>query len=72
MRHGELGDDERASKINIHRVVPLLEVDVENAAHTLAVARVDNQDIRMLAMLLFDFVEETLEIFFLADVALVR
>lgn len=71
MRDGELCDDERASKVDIHGVVPLLETDVMNAAHTLTVARVDDQDIRMLAMLLFDFVEETLEIFFFADVALV-
>lgn len=72
MRHGELCDDERASKVDIDRVVPLLEADVENAAHTLTIACVDDQNVRMLAMLLFDFVEETLEIFFFADIALVR
>lgn len=72
VRNGKFGDDERASKVDIDRVIPFFDADVEDIACPFAVACVDYQDIGMLAMLLFDFIEQTAKVSFLADVALMR
>jgi len=60
MRHRQLRNDERASQIDIDRVIPLLDVDLEDVAHTFSISCVHNDNIWMLAMLLLDFVEESL------------
>jgi hypothetical protein len=71
VRHSQLRDDERASQIDIDCVVPLLDVDIEDVARALAVTCIHNENVGMLAMLLFDFIEESLQVAFFADIALV-
>ena len=71
MRHSQLGDDKRAPQIDINCIVPLLDVNVKDVTCALAVACIHDQDVWMLAMLLFDLVEESLQVAFFADVALV-
>lgn len=72
MRHSKFRYDERASQIDIDRIVPLLDINFENVAHALAIASIHDENIWMLAMLLFDFVEEPLQVAFFADITLVR
>ena len=72
MWHSQLRNDERASQIDIDRVIPLLDVDFEDVAYALAMACVHDENVGMLAMLLFDFVEESLQVAFFADITLVR
>ena len=72
MRHSQLCDDERASQIDIDGVIPLLDVDLEDVAYTLSIACVHNENVGVLTMLLFDFVEESLQVAFFADITLVR
>ena len=60
MRHRQLRNDERAPQVDINRIIPLLDVDLEDVAYTFAVPCVDDDNIWMLAMLLLDFVEESL------------
>lgn len=71
MRHSQLRNNKRASQVDINRIIPLLDVDLEDVAHALAVAGIHDKDVGMLAMLLFDFVEEALQVAFFADIALV-
>lgn len=71
MRHSQLRNNKRASQVDINRVVPLLDTDLEDVANTLAVAGIHNKNVGMLAMLLFDFVEESLQVAFFADITLV-
>ena len=72
MWHSQLRNDERASQIDIDRVIPLLDVDFEDVAYALAMACVHDENVGMLAMLLFDFVEESLQVALFADITLVR
>jgi hypothetical protein len=70
--HSKLRNNKRASQIDVDRIIPLLDVDLENVAHALAIACIHDEDIGMLAMLLFDFVEKPLQVAFFADITLVR
>lgn len=72
MRHSQLRNDERASQIDIDRIIPLLDIDLEDIAHTLSIACIYDDNIGVLAMLLFDFVKESLQVAFFADIALMR
>ena len=72
MRHSKFRNDERASQVDVDRIVPLLDINFEDVAHTLAIACIYDEDVWMLAMLLFDFVEESLQVAFFADITLVR
>lgn len=72
VRNGKLGDDERTSKVDVDRVIPFFDADIEDITCPLSVPSVDYQDIGMLAVLLFDFIEQTAKVFFFTDVALVR
>ena len=71
MRHSQLRNNKRASQINIDSIIPLLDVDLEDVACTLAIACIYDENIGMLAMFLFDFVEESLQVAFFADITLV-
>ena len=71
MRHGQLSDDEGTAEVDIDRVVPFFETDVKDVTRPLPVAGVDDQNVWMLAMLLLDFVKQTLEIVFFTNIALV-
>ena len=57
VRHGQLGDDEGAPKVDIDRVVPLLNVKFEDIADPLPVTSVGYDNIWVLAMGFFDLVE---------------
>jgi len=57
MRHGQLGDDERTPQIHIHRVIPLLDVELEDVTNPLPVASIGYEDVGVLAMGCFDLVE---------------
>lgn len=72
MWHSEFCDDERASEVHVDRVVPLLKFDLQNIAHSLAIAGIYDENVRMLAVLFFDFVEEALQVAFFADITLVK
>jgi hypothetical protein len=52
-------------------MIPLLDVNLENIAHPLAVASIHDKNVRMLAMLLLHFIEESLQISFFANITLV-
>jgi hypothetical protein len=71
VRHCQLRYDKRASQIDTDSIVPFLDVYLEDIAHTLAVARIHDEDVGMLTMLLFDFIEESLQVTFFANIALV-
>lgn len=71
MRHSQLRNNKRASQIDIDRIIPLLDVNLEDVAHTLAIAGIHDKNIGMMTMLLFDFVEEPLQVAFFADITLV-
>lgn len=71
MRHSQLCNNKRASQVDIDRIIPLLDVNLEDVAHTLAIAGIHDKNIGMLAMLLFDFIEEALQVAFFADITLV-
>jgi hypothetical protein len=71
VRYGQLGDDERTSKVDIDSVIPLVEIKLEDIADPLPVASIGYQNIGMLAMRLFDLVEQALEVSFFGDIALV-
>lgn len=71
MRHRQLRNDERASQIDINRIIPFLDVNLEDIAHTLSISCVDDDNFGVMAMLLFDLVEESLQVAFFADITLV-
>lgn len=71
VRHRQLCYDERASQVDIDRIIPLLDVDLEDVAHTFSISCVDDDNLGVMAMLLFDFVEESLQVAFFADITLV-
>ena len=71
MRHSKFRNDERASQIDVDRIVPLLDINFEDVAHALSIACIHDEDVWMLAVLLFDFVEEPLQVAFFADITLV-
>jgi hypothetical protein len=71
MRHSKLRYNERAPQVDINRIIPLLDVNLKDVTCPLAVACIHNEDVGMLTMLLFDFVEESLQVAFFADIALV-
>lgn len=57
MRDSKFRYNERASEIDINRVIPFLKLNFEDIAHSLAIAGIHDQNVGMLAVLLFDFVE---------------
>ena len=71
MRHSQLRNDERAPQVDIDSIIPLLDVDLEDVAHTFSISCVDDDNLGVMAMLLFDFVEESLQVAFFADITLV-
>jgi hypothetical protein len=71
MRHRQLRNDERASQIDINRIIPFLDVNLEDIAHTLSISCVGDDNFGVMAMLLFDLVEESLQVAFFADITLV-
>ena len=71
MRHSKFRNNKRASQIDIDRVIPLLDVNVEDVAHALAIACIYDEDVGMLTMLLLDLVEKPLQVAFFADITLV-
>lgn len=72
VRHSKLGDDEGTPKVDVDGVIPLLDIDLKDVTGPLAITRIHNENIRMLAMLLLYFVKESLKVPFFADIALVR
>jgi hypothetical protein len=72
MWHSEFRYDERASEIDVDGMVPLLDVNLEDIAHSLAVASIHDKNVRMLAMLSFHLIEEALQISLFANITLVR
>jgi hypothetical protein len=71
MRHSQLRNDERAPQVDIDSIIPLLDVDLEDVAYTLAMACIRDYYIGVMTMLLFDFVKESLQVTFFADITLV-
>jgi hypothetical protein len=70
MWHSQFCYDERASEIDVDGMIPLLDVNFENVAHPLAVASIHDQNVGMLAMLLFHFIEESLQVSLFANITL--
>lgn len=55
----EFSEDKAGAEVDVDGVVPFVEADVEDIACPLAVACVDDEDIWVMAVSLFDLVEET-------------
>jgi hypothetical protein len=57
VRHGQSGDDEGTPKVDIDRVIPLVEIELEDIADPLPVASIGYNNIGVLAMGFFDLVK---------------
>ena len=57
VRHGQLGDDERTPQVHVDRVIPFLDVKLENIADPLPVPSVGHDYVGMFAMGFFDLVK---------------
>lgn len=67
-----LDEDKRRPHIDVDRVIELLQRNVPDLCHTLAIPGVGQEDVRSLSMLLVDLLEHALDLLCGSDIDLVH